>query len=368
MEKLVIIRSALHKSDIEWIESATRSLDCICSCYGTDLKEKYTIKSYLEEKYIHSGTTHAVMDRNLMSSLTRAAKNGIITTKDERDAITLLAFLRASEIEIEPGIGLAEYTDTYCNPTPSAELQLLRKIDNIPSDNLLALSKGETDLIDINKSSYKGDLVIRNGPKSGHDIHQWEMHYGYALMAFIFHHQNLTPLQYAKKYIHWMWQDFAIGSLSIPFIAVFLSQKFGGVIKGINSLDEKKAIKGIKNAAWDMTIVHYWTNFVIHRKRNGPLLILCTQDKALRFIAEHVAFSGESMTVEILFNELFKGTLKTHEIEELLQFYNDLDRKKSEPHRQVHSYRSNQKHFDSYIADLETSVINNIKGRATLTS
>jgi hypothetical protein len=268
-----------------------------------------------------------------------------------------------SQLEIEPGVSLAEYADSYHNPTPEAELHLFRKIDNIPSNNLLALAKGETSIVDIKNSSHKEPTLIKSGPKSGFDIHQWRMHYGYALKAYLLYHEKLKPLDYIKKYIFWMWKDYAIGSLSIPFIGALLSQNFSGIIKGINSASTEKVIKGIKNAAWDMTLAHYWTNFVIHRKPQGPCLILCTQDKALKYITDGLTYLEEKPPINQLFEKIFQGLLKKPEIDKLVLFYEKLDNRRNASCRKVHSYKKDQNFFNTYISELEVAALNNVKNR-----
>lgn len=37
-----------------------------------------------------------------------------------------------------------------------------------------------------------------------------------------------------------------------------------------------KFIKGIRNAAWDMTVAHYWAKKAIENREKGDLWLLCT--------------------------------------------------------------------------------------------
>jgi hypothetical protein len=101
VDKIVIIKTTIARQDIEWIENKIRDMGCICSCYDNDKKQRYNSSIYLKKKHLEGIPTHAIIDRNLMSNLTHVAKTGLISNKEERDSIILLAFLRIAELDVE---------------------------------------------------------------------------------------------------------------------------------------------------------------------------------------------------------------------------------------------------------------------------
>jgi hypothetical protein len=363
MEKLIILRSDLPREEIAIVEELVRSSDFICSGFDVDVLEPYTARDYVSQKHFHGNEIHAILDRNLVSSLTRCAREGSISSDDEQEAVRLLNFLRIAEVELEPGISLAEYADTYYAPNPAGELEFLRMIDDIPNENLHALALGKSKDVAIVSSAYRGPTILKTTVSAGEKLHRWKLHFGYALKIFLLHHENHSKMDFVKEFLQWMWKDYAIGGVALTFAATFASEKFGRMIKGINSLNREKVLKGIRNAAWDMTIVHYWSHQVVHREDGEPFCIFCTADKGLKSVARNVIGSEET-SIQAWCRSVLGDSLTPQESDEIAALYLELNEDNSNPARAVHEYRIDQDHFDPYIAELQSEVEDLIEHRA----
>lgn len=364
MEKVVILAGGLSPEEIETLEEKCRNTDYISSAYNV---APYSISGYLREKHVREGEVHALLDRNIVSSLTAAAQRGKIEGKDEQSAIELLAFLRAAEIEIEPGISLVEYGDSHSCPNPDEELTLLRRMDNIPNDNLLQLAMGQDTIIKLAGSSYTEKRSLQKRVLRADDIHQWNIFYGYALKLYLLTHSEADRFERSRVLIYWIWKDFLFSGIGLSFAGTFFSERFSRMIKGINSKNPTKLLKGLRNAAWDMTIVSYWCDKVVHRKeRNGPLMIFCTADKGIRAASRNVLGDSSSNLSEH-FSRIFGCYLKPKQTEKLLEFYLELNSRSEDPSRRVHGYKRDQGYFDDYILELESEVKTKINANAQQT-
>ncbi len=343
-----------------------RTSDQISSAFNADLFDAYSVRDYLYQKHIHGNDIHAILNRNLVSSLTGAARDGVVSTDDGRQAIILLDFLRLSEVQLEPGISLAEYADTHHSAEPVDELDLLRKIDDIPNDNLHDLALGRTDKVLIADSAYHGLTRLRSEIGKAEDIHQWNLHYGYTLKMYLLHHKKLSKLDFVKEYQLWMWKDYAFGGVAFSFAATFASEKFGRMIKGINSLNRDKLINGLRNAAWDMTIVHYWCDCVVHRQDGDPFCVFCSADRGLKSVARQIVSSG-TRTFADMCTSLLGDVLSRKELAEVVALCAALKKDSENPDRAVHAYRQKQDFFDPYIRDLEAEVLSHVDKRAQQT-
>lgn len=363
MEKLISLQSDLPPEEIAMVEAQVRSSDFICAGFDPDIVEPYTIRNYVFQRHAHGNEIHAILDRNLVSSLTRSAREAKVCAVDELEAIRLLNFLRIAEIQLEPGISLAEYNDTHYAANPTDELDYLRKIDDIPNENLHNLALGRTRDVAIEDTAYSNPTILRTKITKGEDLHHWKLHYGYALKIFLLHHERHSTLDFVKEYLRWMWKDYAIGGVALPFAATFKSERFGRMIKGINSLNKEKAIKGLRNAAWDMTVVHFWSHQVIHRKEGGPFYIFCTADKGLKSVARNVV-TCKATTVPEWCGSILGEALTANDAAEIGELYSDLENDADNPARAIHGYRLKQDYFDPFIIQLESEVESLIESRA----
>ena len=202
MAKIVIIQPWLSPEITIEIESRVSAQGYICSAYKTEDLDAYNIDNLLFERHANKHRFHAILDRNIVSSLVSAARRGCIKYEDEQLAIELLCFLRASEVNIEPGIAIAEYSDTYFNADADAELNLLRRIDNISRDNLIELATGVTRNIDLESSTYNEHTTRKDPINKAEEIHQWRMTYGHVLKLFLLYHRGLAGINLLKEFMH----------------------------------------------------------------------------------------------------------------------------------------------------------------------
>jgi hypothetical protein len=352
-ESLLMIQLPFRPADIDEIEEINKAAKYIVSPYDKNILSPHSIKSYLFQKHLHHHEIRAVFDRNIISELTNFARNSSNRTDSTKKTLALLAFLQIALVDVEPGIAISEYCATSYNPIPDEELFLFRKIDNLPTQYLVDLALGRNDCLDLSKTLYNGEREEVSRPDRSEDVHLWKVQFVYSLKLYLLANSYGDKFEKIRSFIYWMWEEYLSGAVAFSFVAIFFSEKYGKMLKGVNSNNPEKAMHGIRNAAWDMATTHFWTNAVAKRKGNDPFLIFCTADKALNKVSKYIIEQTEKPDKEKLFNNLFGNYLNNSEINELLSLKNELDHREYDSKRNVVKYGDEPHFFDNYLEKLE---------------
>ncbi len=291
----IAVHINIRHEDIEGIEQIVRERDIIRSVYPIGLFNQYFLGNYLEQIHVHDSKFVALFDRNIFSDIIAVTKHigESKITNTQKAACALLAFLQLSDTLIEPGMAIYEYVDSGCYDQAINELSLFRAADNIHPQVLIDLALGRIDSIPANTlNQTKVDSIQE---MKGEDIHRWKLHYGLTLKLASIEISGRKPSEKVAAYLNWMYKDYIFSASAVVFGIIYLSdQRIKNMVKNLNCGDTGKFVKGLRNAAWDMTLVHYWTKKAIRDRKEGNLWLLCTEDKALKEIAYFMASSYDS--------------------------------------------------------------------------
>ena len=155
-----------------------------------------------------------------------------------------------------------------------------------------------------------------------------------------------------------MWKNYIFGGIAVPFAAAFASGKHSKMVKRINSIQIDKVLKGLRNATWDITTLHYWTHHVTKRASGEPFYFLCSADRGLRAVANNImrCQDQDNSDEDEFFALQFKNLLSAKEIMNLKKFYIKLANNSDNPSRAIEGYRANKEFFYDYISELENEV------------
>ena len=67
------------------------------------------------------------------------------------------------------------------------------------------------------------------------------------------------------------------------------------MLKDIGSGDKDKALLGVRNTTWDISAAYRWSRLAKENKDEGILWLLCTEDKALKEVAEILVVTGDEL-------------------------------------------------------------------------
>jgi hypothetical protein len=135
-----------------------------------------------------------------------------------------------------------------------------------------------------------------------------------------------------------MYDDFILGGPAIAMAAVYLAPNANRrrLLKGLRSADREKAIRGVRNAAWDLTIISEWATATEKQTELSRLTLLASLDRDIhrtaRAIADLQGAAAEGDNVLALFlTKLWGESIGPKLASEVLNFYSSRER----PDRQI---------------------------------
>lgn len=278
-------------SDLDFIQQVLEREDVFSSCFTSDDLNKYNYVSFHKEKDLHGTETYVLLDRNVFTYIISIAKGEDVDLRDKqkmgprRIAAAIMAYLQCSDICIEPNIALYEYAATNTQSTATDELELFRKADNLHPQIYADIALGRKNKVttkELDKASgYLGPMV--NFRK---DLNHWHFNYTVALKLALLELQLIQQNKKMESFLQWQHDDFFYGAPVTLFASLYLSSKrIGGMMKKLRSIDRTKALLGIKNAAWDLTVLTTWSKSALRMRETNKLWLLCSRDTAMKKIA-----------------------------------------------------------------------------------
>ena len=349
----------VENADITAIENILKDRDIIKTVYSEDEFNQYSLRSYLEEVHVHNSKFVALLDRNIFSDIVSAVRGPHKISTTHRAACALLAFFQLSDTLIEPGMAIYEYTDSGNFDLAEEELSLFRTADRSNPSLFIDYALGRLNIIPINS------LISSNSNKinkiRAEDIHRWKIHYGLTLKMAILEKTVGDSIDNIKTYLKWMYDDYLFSASAVIFGVIYFSGKrIGKMLKDTSSRNISKTLKGIRNAAWDMTIAHYWCKKVLERKERGVLWLLGTEDKAVKELAEYLASSYKSVSeLKEKHRLLFIKYLGHTGGSKVYEYYSTLVDANDNPHRKINKLKSSKALYP-IIDELEQKLISAI--------
>lgn len=354
----VAVQIQINPDDLQKMERILRERDIIRTVYPRDLFDQYILGDYLEQIHVHKCRFAAVLDRNIFSDIIAVAKHAgeRNATVTQRAACALLAFLQLSDCLIEPGMAIYEYMDSGHYQQAIDELSLFRSVDNIDPQILVDLALGRMKSIPSNElKPLKVDSIQE---LKGEDIRRWKLHYGLALKLAAIELAGGEANRKLEAFFEWMYTDYIFSASAVVFGVIYFSDKrFSKMLKNIKCGDVDRFRRGIRNAAWDMTIVHYWTKKVLAGRAKGDLWLLCTEDKALKGIADFMASSyssDEELNEKV--KSLFLKYLGKEGGDKVCSVYDSFVSNSEKDTRRINILKSTQALFP-FIENLEEQVL-----------
>jgi hypothetical protein len=282
----VAVHIQINPNDLQQIEQILRKRDIIRSVYPRNLFDQYILGNCLEQTHVHECRFGAVIDRNIFADIIAVAKHAgeQNTTVTQRAACALLAFLQLSDCLIEPQMAIYEYMDSGHYQQAIDELSLFRSVDNVDPQTLVDLALDRISSIPSDELQSSKDESIKQ--LKGEDIRQWRLHYGLALKIAAIELAGGEANRNLEALFEWMYSEYIFSSSAVVLGVIYFSNyRFPKMLKKLRCGNVEDILHGIRNAAWDMTVVHYWAKKAIAGREKGYLWLLCTKDKALKEMA-----------------------------------------------------------------------------------
>lgn len=253
----------------------------------------FDIRAVVVAEHYDDWSTILLPDRNIISRMARVAREGVLGTRDHPTniAVLLMAFAQAVNFNIEPGLAFHELAQRENNQSALEELRWFRAADTGGH------AREWIDLALEHKTSIAiGEVLAEEAVDLTAAVRRWRCNYVVAMKIAMLELESSNPADKLMALLDWMNEDFLLASPALIFAARYWAPNLprAGLIKHVKAPDRSRALKGARNAAWDIT---YLSEF-IRRVRDGVAkkeqIVLATGDRLLAEIAPILLRGRES--------------------------------------------------------------------------
>ncbi|MEI9479460.1 MAG: hypothetical protein WCO26_23215 [Deltaproteobacteria bacterium] len=263
------------------IADMLRHRDVFTPGFDSAHADVYDPATYLIQKDSHDTDTRLLADRNLLTrwvNLTKAAS----ITEEVRVAAAVLAFCQCCGILVEPNIAFYEVAAESGNEAANYEEAVFRLVDNANPLDLAEIALGDFD------SPSPSLTTPESMPPRKHidftvPLRMWRRNYVLALKAAALALEGGRTENLAERLFDWMYSQYVFLAPSTVLALCYFSPNGPkkGLFKQIRSKDRERAIAGIKNATWDLTLIHQWLDMVRGQRTNNSINLLGSLDRKL---------------------------------------------------------------------------------------
>lgn len=250
----------------------------------------YEPKGFLYEMHALDLETVVLPDRNVASRLAQVIQGKPVTEDHQRRvAAAMMAFSQCLDIQIEPSIAFHELASVQGNVVALKELAWFRAADNPPRPHDwldVALGRYERMPECMDAKVLPAEIANRDLAKP---LHRWRKNYILALKIAELELASMCALESVFTFFEWMYRDFILGGPAALLASIYFapnSPPRKGLFKELRSPDRERAIRGVQNAAWDLTHLSDFIERVTKSEERQKRYLFASFDAGLRLVAE----------------------------------------------------------------------------------
>jgi len=281
------------REDVEFIASRLAASNSLVPGFIPPSAGPISLEALLYAELIDETGTVVLLDRNIASRMAKITREGASRPLDgpTQVAVDLMALSQSMNLDLEPVIAFRELAQGQGNDAALEELRWFRAADHGQAHAWIDVALGRADALPS----------VPDSDKEDHDLaaplHRWRCNYAVLLKAAELELMPLPPKDRMARLLDWMASDFIIAGPAALFCAMFFSPfaSKAGLFKHLRSPDRRRALSGIRNAAWDVTYLSGLSRRVIAEPYETKRHLLATADRALAEIAPLMFIDAQDM-------------------------------------------------------------------------
>jgi hypothetical protein len=276
--------SPLPLEDVTALQELLRASNSfVPSFVGADI---YSVETYIVQYARARTETTFLFDRNLYSHVVALAK-GIKATKNSRIAAAIMAFASCANAQIEPSLALYEGSASGARRGWKRDLAVFHKADEIHPANWAALALGYAERFDRRVPGKR----LRSEPVKSFDptakLLFYRFVYPIVLKMATISRVGGQPDKKMIELLDWMYHYWHFSAPATCLAIQALSHDPPkNIFKNIGSSNRKKALAGVRNAAWDLVYITAWHERIKTQVQKHELTVLCSRDRVFLTVAE----------------------------------------------------------------------------------
>lgn len=349
METLIAFDPGLPREDIARLAKLLRSHKVFIPAFEVSEGDLYEPATYVIDEALHRSASVVLTDRNVFTRWVKIARSGASTEAD-RVAAGVMAFAHCSGWFIEPNMALYELAATRSQSAAQAEWEYFLQAEAV-------------------HVRHWADVALKRSGKLPHplpsedveplaeldtNLRKWRLHYCAVLQtAALELDQGLRPVDRFVRLLEWMHEDYLFDAAVIALALHYFSPRSprGGILKHLRSPIRERALRGIRNATWDLSVLSQWLDLTKDPRR---VVVLATLDRWLREIMKATFVYDEDVDERAHLEGMLSGLWTRKEIHVITSVYTELIGRKGDPER-----RKNSGHLevDAEIQELEGEIV-----------
>lgn len=258
----------------------------------------YDFEWYLWGVAVEGVEFSLIIDRNVYTRAAAlgGARAGPITDQ-HRLAAAVVCFAHCCGLQIDASAAILEHELDSGDPQLMIELPKARRMFAAGPRALADLALGRVERLELpteSEQQYVDDtlaLTEANRP------HPWWPNYGCALkLAVLLCDSTFTnDIDRMLAFVEWCYKEFFFSAGATVYGSLALSpQPARGMFKRLRGQNEAAAMRGIRNAAWDMTLISVWGERQRTVQDTQHHHLICSFDAAVTDTARTVMTQGMS--------------------------------------------------------------------------
>lgn len=245
---------------------------------------KYDICEFIYLLRTRGLEPRALIDLNVGLDMADIA-DGAKTSPSRRLAAALITFLAMTETQIDFGIPLVECAASSSLDRARKVYALIRRTDNAPAHLLAQFALHQIDCIPC--SAFPAIDTAAAETFQGKIEMPFRQDYAALLKIMSLHNGKQEGVLKFRDFIDWCLRDYLLGACNTLFALIFFSPRPGpNMLKQKGKVSRDERIAGLRNAAWDLSIVHAWADRARRRIDQREAWFLASFDRSLRLIAD----------------------------------------------------------------------------------
>lgn len=250
--------------------------------------------------------TILILDRNIVTRMCSLARDGVNNNDDLINSAEIMALAQVFDFLIDPSISYHELAHCEGNDTAIEELFWFRHADHNQARDWINIALGKQISLPVNSHG------IRENHNFAFPLTRWRRNYAAVLKIAEIELSIMPDIEKAKRFICWLINDYFVAGPAMIFAMIYFSpNKLGQLIKSLRANDRCEAIKGVKNAAWDLTYLSEFVKKVNESSFEKQRYIFVTNDKVLSKLAEYLIIDAEDINeVELKYRKILSNRWK----------------------------------------------------------
>jgi len=274
----------IARADLDALESFLRSSGCFGASF-VDV-DPYSASVYLEQYCRDETETTFYLDRNIFSQVLDLVGGHKVSDRNRLGA-SVMAFVACAESNVSASVAMFEGHLSGASRDWKEEKILFETATALSAREWASISLGYAESLKSAATMDRNGIML----PEGFDISRAQSPFGFVYPALLYvailQRRGGSKAHRMSAFIRWVHERWLYSFPVLLFaMKTFSSKPFRGALKGIGSADPDRVLRGVRNAAWDLTHITHLFKETKSQSEQNRLSVFCSADKETVALAD----------------------------------------------------------------------------------